>query len=93
MDIKNYPKFWANIIENSPDAIVAIRKGGEIIIFNRAAEKLLGYRKAEVIERMNIMDFYPYGQAKAIMKDLRSAQYGGPGFLEKREFLLLDKDG
>ena len=93
MDIKNYPKFWANIIENSPDAIVAIRKGGEIIIFNRAAEKLLGYRKDEVIERMNITDIYPYGQAKAIMKDLRSAEYGGPGFLEKREFLLLDKNG
>jgi two-component system NtrC family sensor kinase len=93
MFIKNYPKFWANIIENSPDAIVAVRKGGEIIIFNRAAEKLLGYRKADVIGRMNIMDIYPFGQAKVIMKDLRSAEYGGPGFLEKREFLLLDKNG
>ena len=93
MDIKNYPKFWANIIDNSPDAIVAIHKGGEIIIFNRAAEKLLGYRKADVIGRMNIMDIYPFGQAKVIMKDLRSAEYGGPGFLEKREFLLLDKNG
>jgi hypothetical protein len=41
----------------------------------------------------NIMDFYPYGQAKVIMKDLRSAEYGGPGLLEKREFLLLDKNG
>ena len=93
MDIKNYPKFWANIIDNSPDAIVAIHKGGEIIIFNRAAEKLLGYRKADVIERMNITEIYPFGQAKVIMKDLRSAEYGGPGFLEKREFLLLDKNG
>ena len=60
MDIKNYPKFWANIIENSPDAIVAIRKGGEIIIFNRAAEKLLGYRKDEVIGRMNITGHLPF---------------------------------
>ena len=93
MDIKNYPKFWSNLIDNSPDAIVAIQKGGEIIIFNRAAEKLLGYRKADVIERMNITDIYPFGQAKVIMKDLRSAEYGGPGFLEKREFLLLDKNG
>lgn len=37
------PKFWENIIENSPDAIVAVRKGGEVIIFNRAAERMLGY--------------------------------------------------
>jgi two-component system, NtrC family, sensor kinase len=93
VDIKNFPQFWSNIIDNSPDAIVAIQKGGEIIIFNRAAEKLLGYRKADVIERMNIVDIYPFGQAKVIMKDLRSAEYGGPGFLEKREFFLLDKDG
>ncbi len=92
-DLNSLPKFWANLIENSPDAIVAIRKGGEIIIFNRAAEKLLGYREAEVIERMNITDIYPFGQAKVIMKDLRSAEYGGPGLLEKREFLLLDKNG
>jgi two-component system, NtrC family, sensor kinase len=92
-DLNSLPKFWANIIENSPDAIVAIRKGGEIIIFNRAAEKLLGYRKADVIERMNITDIYPFGQAKVIMKDLRSAEFGGPGLLVKREFLLLDKNG
>ena len=92
MDIKNYPKFWANIIENSPDAIVAIHKGGEIIIFNRAAEKLLGYRKDEIIMR-NISNIYPFGQARVIMKDLWSEEYGGQGLLEKREFLLLDKNG
>jgi two-component system, NtrC family, sensor kinase len=91
-DFNSLPKFWANIIDNSPDAIVAIHKGGEIIIFNRAAEKLLGYRKDEIIMR-NISNIYPYGQAKIIMKDLRSEEYGGPGLLEKREFLLLDKNG
>ncbi|MFH0958003.1 MAG: response regulator, partial [Pseudomonadota bacterium] len=37
--------FRENIIESSPDAIVCVRKGGEIIIFNSAAERLLGYRK------------------------------------------------
>jgi PAS domain S-box-containing protein len=87
------PKFWENIIENSPDAIVAIRKGGEIIIFNRAAERMLGYRKEDVIGRMDIRTLYPPGEARQIMKDLRSLNYGGPGFLEKRECLLIDKNG
>jgi two-component system NtrC family sensor kinase len=91
-DLSSLHKFWANIIENSPDAIVAIRKGGEIIIFNRAAEKLLGYRKDEIILR-SILNIYPFGQAKMIMKDLRSEDYGGPGKLEKRESLLLNKNG
>ncbi|MBI5585750.1 MAG: PAS domain S-box protein [Deltaproteobacteria bacterium] len=87
------PKFWENIIENSPDAIVAVRKGGEIIIFNQAAERMLGYRKGDVIGWMDIRTLYPPGEAKQIMKDLRSSNYGGPGFLEKREFLLIDKNG
>jgi two-component system NtrC family sensor kinase len=87
------PKFWENIIENSPDAIVAVRKGGEIIIFNRAAERMLGYRKDDVIGWMDIRTLYPPGEAKQLMKDLRSPNYGGPGFLEKREFLLIDKNG
>jgi two-component system, NtrC family, sensor kinase len=87
------PKFWENIIENSPDAIVAVRKGGEIIIFNRAAERMLGYSKDDVIGRMDIRPLYPPGQAKQIMRDLRSLNYGGIGFLEKRECLLIDKNG
>jgi two-component system NtrC family sensor kinase len=86
-------RFRENIIENCPDALVCIRKGGEIIIFNSAAEKLLGYRKREVVGKMNIVSFYPLGMAKRIMKLLRSDDFGGPGILQKREAALLDKEG
>ena len=72
---------------------MAIRKGGEIIIFNRAAERMLGYKSAEFIGRMNIQKLYPPGWANKIMKDLRSGEYGGPGLLEKRESILLDQNG
>jgi PAS domain S-box-containing protein len=84
---------WENIIESSPDAIVAIRKGGEIIIFNAAAERLLGYQKSEVIDAMNIVDICPLLTVKTIMRDLRSDDYGGPGVMEKREVPLVDKRG
>jgi two-component system NtrC family sensor kinase len=90
--IKN-PDFWENIVENSPDAIVVIRKGGEIIIFNSAAERLLGYEKDQVMGKINIVNLYPPGIAKKIMKDMRSADFGGPGILVKQEMALLDKDG
>ncbi|HTY23597.1 MAG TPA: PAS domain S-box protein [Desulfomonilaceae bacterium] len=86
-------QFRENLIDKSPDAIISIRKGGSIIIFNSAAEKLLGYDKAEVIGKMNIVDIYPRGEARRIMRDLKSDDFGGPGVLEKREIVIVDKYG
>lgn len=85
--------FRENIIENSPDALVSIRKGGEIILFNSAAERLLGHSKKDVVGKMNIVDLYPPGVAKKIMKDLRSSDFGGKGLLQKREVQILHKSG
>jgi len=93
VELERAYQFRENIIENSPDAIVCIRKGGEIIIFNSAAEKLLGYKKQEVVGRMNIVSIYQPGVAKEIMKQLRSDEFGGRGVLQKREVVLIDSQG
>lgn len=86
-------QFRENLIENSPDAIVSVRKGGSIAIFNSAAEKLLGYDKHAVIGKMNIVSVYPPGEAKRVMKDLRSDDFGGKGVLQKRELTVIHQDG
>ncbi len=93
VELEKAYQFRENIIEHSPDAIVCIRKGGTIIIFNSAAEKLLGYRKEQVIGVMNIVQIYPQGVARKIMKDLKSGDFGGPDILQKRQVLLVDKHG
>jgi PAS domain S-box-containing protein len=93
IELEKAYQFRENLIENSPDAIVGVRKGGQIVIFNSASERLLGYRKDEVIGKMNIVDAYRPGVAKQIMKDLRSNDFGGRGVLQKRELILLAKDG
>lgn len=93
VELERAYQFRENIIENSPDAIVCVRKGGEIIIFNSAAEKLLGYKKEEVIGKMNIVKVYPPGGAKKVMKDLRSDDFGGKAVLQKTEVAVLDKAG
>jgi PAS domain S-box-containing protein len=92
-ELERVYQFRENIIENSPDALVCVRKGGSIIIFNSAAEKLLGYTKSEVVGKMSIVKLYPPGVAKHIMKLLRSEEYGGVGVLHKREVSLVHKDG
>jgi len=91
LELEKAYHFRENLIENSPDAIVGVKKGGQIVIFNSAAEKLLGYRKEEVIAKKNIVDIYLPGVAKQIMKDLRSNDFGGRGILQKRELILRDK--
>jgi len=93
VELEKAYQFRENLIENSPDAIISIRKGGEIIIFNTAAEKLLGYKKDEVIGKMHIGNVYLPGEAKKVMKELRSNGSGGPGILKKREMVVLDKGG
>ena len=93
VELERAYQFRENIIENSPDAIVCVRKGGEIIIFNSAAEKLLGYKKEEVIGKMNIVKVYPPGGAKQVMRQLRSDEFGGKGLLQKTEVAVLDKAG
>lgn len=93
VELERAYQFRENIIENSPDAIVCIRKGGEIIIFNSSAERLLGYRKEQVVGKMNIVQLYLPGVARTIMKDLKSEDFGGPGILQKREVLVVDSKG
>ena len=93
VELEKAYRFRENLIENSPDAIVSVRKGGEILIFNSAAERLLGYTKREIVGKMNIVDLYVPGEAKEVMKDLRSDDFGDRGIVQKREMHLLDKDG
>ena len=77
--LKASNEFLKGIIESSPYGIIATDMKGNILIFNRAAEELLGYRAEEVIGKMHISELYPPGMAKEVMKKLRSEDYGGKG--------------
>ena len=90
VELEQAYQFRENLIENSPDAIVSVRRDGSIVIFNSAAEKMTGYNKSEVLGKMNIVALYRPGEARLVMKDLRSKKFGGPGILQKREMVLLD---
>ena len=93
VELEQAYQFRENLIENSPDAIVSVRRDGSIVIFNSAAEKMTGYNKFDVLGKMNIVDLYRPGEAKQIMKDLRSKRFGGSGILQKREMVILDTKG
>ncbi len=91
--LKRTKDFLENMIQSSMDAIIAADMSGTIILFNRAAEEISGYEASDVIGKMNIVDFYAPGVARAVMKKLRSEDYGGRGKLESSYNALVGSDG
>ena len=92
-ELRKANDFLRNLIGNSVDGIVAADMKGKIIIFNKSAEKLIGYRSEEAIGKVHITQLYPPGVAKEIMRRLRSPEYGGVGRLEPSQFPLVSKGG
>ena len=85
--------FMNNIIQSSPNPIMAADMKGNILIWNRAAEETLGYKSEDTIGRMNITSVYPDGVAKEIMKMMRSHEYGGVGKLRSYPMVYVRRDG
>jgi PAS domain S-box-containing protein len=92
-DLKEEHDFLSNILQSSPNAIMATNMRGDIIIWNRAAEETLGYTAKEVIGKMNIRRIYPEGMAKEVMKMMRSPEYGGVGKLRSYPMVYVRRDG
>jgi PAS domain S-box-containing protein len=91
--LKEAHDFLNKLVMSSPNAIIATDMKGDIIIWNKAAEEILGYEAGEVIGKMNIRQIYPEGVAKEIMKMMRAPQYGGAGRLMSYPILYVRRDG
>ena len=92
-ELKEKNKFLSSLLESSVDCILAADTKGKVIFFNRAAEKLTGYKAEEVIGKFHITKFYPLEVAKDIMRKLRSDDFGGRGRLENLRVTLFAKNG
>lgn len=71
----------ANILESITDGFYALNRNWEVIYFNKTAEKILGYERAEVIGK-NIWEFFPdaregkfYSEYNKVMAEGLSAQF------------------
>ncbi|MEZ4528844.1 MAG: PAS domain S-box protein [Desulfobacterales bacterium] len=92
--IKEEKDFLADMIAMCPDSIIGVNREGTVTVFNRAAEKLLGYKAAEVIGKMGIAEVYGSTEtAREIKKKIYSPEYGGPGRLEGLELDGINRMG
>ncbi len=92
-ELKEANEFLTNLIESSVDGIIVTDMKGNILIFNKGAENILGYNAEEVVGKMNIRSIYPPGVAKEVMEKLKSPDYGGVGKLTSFPIAHLRKDG
>lgn len=92
-EIREAHDFMNKIVQNAPISIMASDMKGNIIIWNRAAEKTLGYSAGEVIGKMNITKIYPEGRAREIMKTIRSKEHGEVGIFTPQSVLYVRRDG
>lgn len=80
--------FLQRVIDSSFDAIISSDMRGRVVLFNRAAERLLGRRSSEVVGA-DVRTLYPEGTAQRIMKEIR----GGGGRIEGLDITILDGTG
>jgi two-component system NtrC family sensor kinase len=92
-ELREANAFLMNLIESSVDGIIVTNMRGEILIFNRGAENLLGYRAEEIVGKMNIRQIYPPGVAEEVMAKMKSPDFGGLGRLTSFPITHRRKDG
>ena len=91
--IQRMHEFQTNLIQTSNDGIIANDRHGNIIIFNEGAERVLGYRRDEVIGKIMVTQLYPPGVAQEVRAKINSPEYGGAGRLIHYETMGLSKTG
>ena len=93
LELRTTKDFLENLIDNSVDAIVASDMSGNVMLFNKGAEKIYGYKAEEVIGRMHVFELYPEGVAHEIMRQLRDPRWGGRGRLEAQRKAIKNAHG
>ncbi|UCD71618.1 MAG: PAS domain S-box protein [Syntrophobacterales bacterium] len=92
-ELREANEFLANLIESSVDCIIVTDMKGDILIFNKGAERILGYQSEEVIGKMNIREIYAPGVAQEVMQKMRSPDYGEAGKLHSFRIVHRNKSG
>lgn len=87
------PHYLEQLIESSPDIVVAVDRSGKIVFYNDGAEKNLGYRSDEILGA-NVELLYPTrAEAQRVMRAMRDTAHGGPGKLKNFETVFVDRWG
>jgi PAS domain S-box-containing protein len=92
-ELRQTKDFLENLIDSSADAIVAADMDGQVLVWNKAAERVTGYGRKEALGGLHVTRLYPDRGAFEVMEMMRSEESGGPGRLEEHRLEILDRHG
>ena len=92
-ELRKTTEFMEKLINSSVDAIVAADADNNVILYNRSAERILGYAQSEMLGQINLRQLFPDGLVEQVMMLLRSEDHGGAGRLEPTRTEVAAKDG
>jgi two-component system NtrC family sensor kinase len=93
-ELRKANSFLNNIIQSSVDGIVVVDTKGNVLIFNEGAERILGYKAAEVVGHSEVLlKFYDLQLAREMMRRMRNNHYGPPGKLNPTRISFTSKSG
>jgi PAS domain S-box-containing protein len=92
-ELKQTKDFLERLINSSADAIIAADMRGRVILFNKGAEDICGYRAEEALGKLNVKELYPPGVAQQVMAQLRDPQIRVRGRLGAYRQEIVAKNG
>ncbi len=93
VELRQTKEFLERVIDASPDAIVSNDLVGNILVFNRAAARMIGFDSKHVVRHMSAQKLYPPGVARRILRDLADPDRGGFGRLDGYRTTVLSRTG
>jgi len=93
-ELRKTKEFLERLIDSAADAIVATDRRGNVLIFNRAAEKVTGYKAHEMVGRASVRSLYADKNApQQVMRLLRGPLHGGPGRIDSIRQEIMNREG
>jgi len=92
-ELRRRNSFFHNLIDSSVDGIIAADMKGNIVLFNKGAQSLLGYNEEETRTSLHVTGLYQDKGAYELIKRMRSNDFGGKGRLLRHKLSVKHKDG
>src|SRR5512143_3312808 len=75
-ELRRRSNFLSNLIRSSNDAIVATDENLRVVVFNPEAERILGYRQEDVVQRLRLSDLLSEEQVEFFRQAMQDAGIG-----------------